>query len=148
MTYERVIALLDKDVLNEIFVTFCKRAKNIKKGETFKDIFSFDGKVDRGSSRKESMYKEEIKPLNVLNVYSDRLGITVEQEKIEEKTNEIPMIPILVNKLDLKRSNLYMGCLKYTTRKCKSSKRKRWRLCSSIKRKPGNFFRECEKLFK
>ncbi len=48
------------------------------------------------------MYSEEIKPLNVLNVYSDSLGISVAQEMIQDKTNEIPMIPIIIEKLDLK----------------------------------------------
>ena len=56
------------------------------------------------------MYKEEVKPLNVLNVYSDKLGISIEQEVVEDKTNEIPMVPILVERLDLKRGHLYMGC--------------------------------------
>jgi len=101
LTYERVIAVLDKDVLNEIFVEFCKRVKHKKRTQTFKDIFSFDGKVDRGSSRQKTMYSEAIKPLNVLNVYSDTLGISVAQEIIEDKTNEIPMIPIIIEKLDL-----------------------------------------------
>ena len=102
LTYERVIAMLDKAVLNEIFVEFCKRAKKVKGKQTFKDIFSFDGKVDRGSSRQKTMYSEEIKPLNVLNVYSDSLGISIDQEIIEDKTNEIPMIPVIIERLDLK----------------------------------------------
>ena len=102
LTYERVIAVLDKAVLNEIFVEFCKRAKKVKGRQTFKDIFSFDGKVDRGSARKKSMYSEEIKPLNVLNVYADTLGISIDQEIIEDKTNEIPMIPIIIERLDLR----------------------------------------------
>ncbi len=46
LTYERVIAMLDKEVLNEIFVEFCKRVQRKNKAQTFKDIFSFDGKVD------------------------------------------------------------------------------------------------------
>lgn len=102
LTYERVIGIVDKRVLNEIFVEFCKRAKEVKGKQKFKDIFSFDGKVDRGSARRKTMYSEEIKPLNVLNVYSDRLGMSIEQEMIADKTNEIPMIPEIIKRLDLK----------------------------------------------
>ena len=48
----------------------------------FKDILSFDGKVDK---RNKGYITEETKPLNVLNVYSDKLEMCIEQEMIEEK---------------------------------------------------------------
>ena len=70
--------------------------------KTFKDIFSFDGKVDQGSARKKANITEEVKPLNVLNVYSDKLNMCIEQELIEEKTNEITGIPEIIKRLDLK----------------------------------------------
>ena len=35
------------------------------------DIYHFDGKVERGSSRKTDKNGDKIKPLNVLNVYSE-----------------------------------------------------------------------------
>ena len=55
----------------------------------FKDILSFDGKVDKGSARKKGYIVEETKPLNVLNVYSDKLQMCIEQEMIEEKIWEV-----------------------------------------------------------
>ena len=70
--------------------------------KTFKDIFSFDGKVGQGSARKKANITEEVKPLNVLNVYSDKLNMCIEQELIEEKTNEITGIPEIIKRLDLK----------------------------------------------
>lgn len=57
-------------------------------------MYHFDGKVERGSARKNG----EIKPLNVLNVFSSRYGICIEQEMIEEKTNEITAIPKVIEK--------------------------------------------------
>ena len=68
----------------------------------FKDILSFDGKVDTGSSRKKGYIVGETKPLNVLNVYSDKLQMCIEQEMIEEKTNEITAIPEVIKRLNLK----------------------------------------------
>ena len=51
----------------------------------FKDVLSFDGKVDKGSARKKGYIVEETKPLNVLNVYSDKLQMRIDQEMIEKK---------------------------------------------------------------
>lgn len=45
------------------------------------------------------MYREEIKSLNVLNLYTDTLWISTEQEIVGDKTNEIPMIPELIARL-------------------------------------------------
>lgn len=49
----------------------------------FKYILSFDGKVDKRSARKKGYIIEETKPLNVLNVYSDKLQMYIEQEMID-----------------------------------------------------------------
>ncbi len=100
-TYERVIGIIDSQELNKIFVDFIKEIQFME-DKTFKDIFSFDGKVDQGSARKKANITEEVKPLNVLNVYSDKLNMCIEQELIEEKTNEITGIPEIIKRLDLK----------------------------------------------
>ncbi len=76
-TYERVISLIDCQELNKIFVDFVKSIQFMD-NKFFKDILSFDGKVDKGSARKKGYIVEETKPLNVLNVYSDKLQMCIE----------------------------------------------------------------------
>ena len=49
-TYERVISLIDCQELNKIFVEFVKDIQFME-DKFFKDILSFDGKVDKGSAR-------------------------------------------------------------------------------------------------
>ena len=98
--YERVISILDSNELNKIFVEFIKDIQFME-DKYFKDILSFDGKVDKGSARNKGYIAEETKPLNVLNVYSDKLQMCIEQEMIEEKTNEITAIPEVIKRLDL-----------------------------------------------
>lgn len=66
------------------------------------DIYHFDGKVEKGSSRKTNQKNEKIKALNVLNVFSEATGICIDQEMIEEKTNEITAIPDVIKRLNLK----------------------------------------------
>lgn len=97
-TYERVISILDSSTLNSIFVEFVESIK-YSYSKNFKDIFSFDGKVDRGSARKGT---DIIAPLNSLNVFSDRLSMCIDQEMIEAKTNEITAIPKIIERLNLK----------------------------------------------
>ena len=98
-TYERVIAIVDSNELNKIFNNFVSDI-NVPYNHNYKDILSIDGKVDTGSKRKET-FGDKVSPLNVLNVYSDRLQMSIEQEMIDSKTNEITAIPIVLDKLDL-----------------------------------------------
>ena len=53
-TYERVISLIDCQELNKIFVDFVKSIQFMD-NKFFKDILSFDGKVDTGISRKKDI---------------------------------------------------------------------------------------------
>lgn len=57
-TYERVISLIDCQELNKIFVDFVKSIQFMD-NKFFKDILSFDGKVDTGSSRKKGYIVKE-----------------------------------------------------------------------------------------
>lgn len=65
-----------------------------------KSITSVDGKVSRGSARKESV-DGEVKALQTLNVYSGDYGICLGQKFIEEKTNEIPAAQEILRLMDL-----------------------------------------------
>ena len=59
-----------------------------------------DGKVTKGSSRNKEN-TEEIKALNTMSIYSHNYGVSLVQDYIEDKSNEIPMGPELIKKLDL-----------------------------------------------
>lgn len=100
-TYERVIGMIDSKELNSIFVEFCQKIQSPKAKE-FKEILSFDGKVEKGSARQKGLFYKECKPLNVLNVYSDKLEMCIDQEIIENKTNEIPTVKTIIERLNLK----------------------------------------------
>lgn len=62
------------------------------------DCLAVDGKVLRGSGRSDG------KPLQLLSAVSHRLRLTVAQEPIEEKSNEIPALQPLLKKLPLVKS--------------------------------------------
>lgn len=100
-TYERVISIIDSSELNNICVEFMFRMVQIPINPQY-DFYHFDGKVDKSSGRKTNSKNEVVKNLNVLNVYSDLLSMCIDQEMIEEKTNEITAIPDVINRLNIK----------------------------------------------
>ena len=67
-----------------------------------KDIISCDGKVSKSSKREETEGRKGSQALNTLNAYSNKLGCCLDQEFIGEKTNEIPAMPVLLNRLVLR----------------------------------------------
>lgn len=145
-TYERVISIIDSKELNKIFVDFIKSIKG-KDDKYFKDILSFDGKVDKGSSRKKGFVIEDTKPLNVLNVYSDNLQMCIEQEMIEEKTNEITAIPEVIKRLDLKNVICTWDALNTQKANVKAVISKGGDYCVALKSNQGNFYKDVQDYF-
>ena len=96
-TYERIMAIIDSHKLNNICVEFMFRLIKLPLNSQY-DFYHFDGKVDKSSGRKTNAKNEIIKNLNVLNVYSELLSMCIDQEMIEEKTNEITTIPDVIKR--------------------------------------------------
>ena len=145
-TYERVISLIDSQELNKIFVDFIKDIQFMD-DIYFKDILSFDGKVDKGSTRKKGYIVEETKPLNVLNVYSDKLQMCIDQEMIEEKTNEITAIPDVIKRLDLTNVICTWDALNTQKDNVKAVISKGGDYCVALKANQGNFYKDVQDYF-
>ena len=145
-TYERVISLIDSQELNKIFVDFIKDIQFMD-DIYFKDILSFDGKVDKGSLRKKGYIVEETKPLNVLNVYSDKLQMCIDQEMIEEKTNEITAIPEVIKRLDLTNVICTWDALNTQKDNVKAVISKGGDYCVALKANQGNFYKDVQDYF-
>ena len=65
-----------------------------------RDLLDIDGRTSNGSSRKITDYNpEKVKPLNVLSAYSNQYGICLASEMIDDKTNEIPTIPDILDRV-------------------------------------------------
>ena len=145
-TYERVISMLDSNELNKIFVEFIKDIQFME-DIFFKDILSFDGKVDRGSARNKGYIVEETKPLNVLNVYSDKLQMCIDQEIIEEKTSEISAIPKIIERLDLSNVICTWDALNTQKENIKAVVSKGGDYCVALKANQGNFYKDVQDYF-
>ena len=113
VTYERVFSLVDskelESILNQFVIDITLNSSNNS------DIINIDGRVDCGSSRKSTNYQEKNSPLNVLNAYSNKYGICLASEMIEDKTNEITTIPIILERLNIKDTIIKWKYRKITT---------------------------------
>ena len=100
-TMQRVISLLNPETLYSSCIKFLiEKIDELTSKESTKDVLSMDGKVSKGSSRSKET-TEEIKAINTMSIYSHNYGVSLVQDYIEDKSNEIPMGPELIKKLNL-----------------------------------------------
>ena len=102
-TIQRVISILDSKILYENCLKYFIEIvdKYVPKEDNEVDIYSIDGKTTNSSSR-SCLTTIKISPLNTMSVYSHNYGVSIIQDYIKEKDNEIPMGPKLLEQLDLK----------------------------------------------
>ena len=87
--YQVIMGVLE-NIIDDIYCT-------VSGEKAERDILSMDGKESRGSRR-----SRDGNALHTLNLYSADYGICIGQEFIEEKSNEIPAGPKLLERMDIK----------------------------------------------
>ena len=100
-TIQRVISIINPNTLYADTINYLISKIDKITDTTERDILSMDGKTSNGSKRNNGINKEE-KAVNTMSVYSTNYGISLIQDYIDEKSNEIPMGPKLLEKLNLK----------------------------------------------
>lgn len=140
-TYERVISIIDENELNNLCVEFMYRLIEIPINPQY-DFYHFDGKVEKGSGRKTDKKNNEIKNLNVLNVYSDLLSMCIDQEMIEEKTNEITAIPEIIKRLNIKGVICTWDALNTQKNTVEAVIRGKGDYVGALKGNQGNFYQD------
>lgn len=95
-TIQRVISILNPQTLYTDTINYLINIASSNE----RDILSMDGKTSNGSKRNNGINKEE-SVVNTMSVYSTNYGISLIQDYIDEKSNEIPMGPKLLEKLNL-----------------------------------------------
>ena len=98
-SYERIMSLVDTNELNNILIDFYKTITFEFNPEV--NTLNIDGRVNNGSKRNSTMMNAEIKPLNCLNVYSNKYGYCIDTIQIDDKTNEIPTVETLIKGTNL-----------------------------------------------
>lgn len=103
-TIQRVISILNSNTLYSDTINYLIDKINQITTSKNKDILSMDGKTSNDSIRSTGINKDE-DIVNTMSVYSNNYGISLIQDYITEKSNEIPMGPKLLEKLKLE------GCI-------------------------------------
>ena len=144
-TYERVFSLVDSKELESILNQFMMDITlNSSKNS---DIINIDGRVSCGSSRRSTNYQEKTSPLNVLNAYSNNYGICLASEMIEDKTNEITTIPIILDRLNIKDTIITWDALNTQKKNVEMVRNKKGDYVVPVKKNHPNFNADLELYF-
>lgn len=98
-TIKRVIAILDPNVLNLIFYKWLAEIVTVKRKKTMNEldrIIAFDGKTICGSNDIHN------RALHILTAFDTDNELVLGQLPVDVKTNEITVMPDLIDLLDLK----------------------------------------------
>ncbi len=144
-SYERIMSLIDSDELNNILISFFTTIVKDMNPEV--ELLNFDGRVNNGSKRNATMLNDKIKPLNCLNVYSNKYGYCIETVPIDEKTNEIPTIENLIKGMDLHGVIATWDALNTQTSNVKAVLKAGGDYIIPIKGNQGNFYKDLELYF-
>lgn len=144
-TIERVMSMIDSKELENILVDFFKKMTLNQKNDV--DIINIDGRVDRGSARKSTNYNDKVSPLNVLNAYSNNHGLCLASEIIEDKTNEIPTIPVILDRLNIKGTIVTWDALNTQKANVESVINKKGDYVVPVKKNHPNFNADLELYF-
>lgn len=149
ITYERVIAVIDKDQLQSICLYFLSEIITLKKKKK-REIINIDGKQDKSSSYhklNEDGTIEEIKNLNVLNAYSNNFNMCLYSMPIEDKTNEITAFPEIIKKLNIRNTIITVDALNTQKENCKIVIKKRGDYVFALKKNQGTFYEDVKLYF-
>jgi len=106
-TINRVLGFLDHQQLIKGFINWITKIK----GLVTENVVAIDGKTMKGSHAKG----KGVKALHVLSAYSCANGLSLGQLKVDGKTNEITVIPVLIKQLAIEGAIVTidaMGCQK------------------------------------
>lgn len=135
-TFIRIFALIKPEVFEKCFLNWIQSIKEVWQGETI----AIDGKA----LRKSFDTKNGLGMLYLVNVYAVQSGLVLLQKEVDKKTNEITVIPDLLNALMLEGTVVTtdaMGCQKNIAREIRNQKAN---YVLALKANQGGFHRDVE----
>lgn len=150
-TFRRILSLIPNEAMNTLLVSVIQSLyKTLKKVIKFEQVglklISVDGKEERGTGRKANT-SEEIKNLQILNVYDQETGTCIFSDPIREKTNEIPHAQELLKLLNLKDSVVTFDALHTQKETIRIIKGQNGDYVGGLKGNQCNLFQYCLDLF-
>lgn len=146
-TIQRVIAIINPSALYTSTVKYLiNLIDNLATTQHEKDVKSMDGKTINGSSRSE-LTTDKVLPTNVMSIYSHDYGMSIIQDFIEEKSNEIPMGPELIKQLNLSDSIITADALNTQKETVKAIIKAKGEYVLALKANQGTMYQEISDYF-
>ena len=109
-TFQRIFAIIKPDQLEKCFVNWARSISDIPVDE----IVSVDGKTICGSR------DDNYSVIHMVSAWANKTGIVLGQQRVDEKSNEIPAVPQLLDLIDVQNCTITsdaMSCQKKTVQK-------------------------------
>lgn len=146
-TIQRVIAIVSPSALYTSTVKYLMNLiDNLAKSNKSKDVKSMDGKTINGSARSE-LTTDKISPVNVMSIYSHDYGMSIIQDFIKEKSNEIPTGPELIRQLNLSDSIITADALNTQKETAKAIIKANGEYVLALKANQGTMYKEVSDYF-
>ena len=146
-TIQRVVSIINPSTLYTSTVKYLMNLiDNLAKKSNNKDVKSMDGKTINGSSRSE-LTTNKILPTNVMSIYSHDYGMSIIQDFIGEKSNEIPMGPKLIKQLNLSSSIITADALNTQKETVKAIAKAKGDYVLALKANQGTMYQEVSEYF-
>lgn len=146
-TIQRVIAIIEPSVLYTSIVKYLMNLiDNLSKPNNEKDVKSMDGKTINGSSRSE-LTTDKVTPANVMSIYSHDYGMSIIQDFIKEKSNEIPTGPELIKQLNLSDSIITADALNTQKETVNAIVKSKGDYVLALKANQGTMYQEVSEYF-
>lgn len=109
-TFQRIFAIIKPEQLEKCFVNWAKSVNDLSKNE----IISIDGKTICESR------DDNYSVIHMISEWANKTGIVLGQMRVDEKSNEIPAVPQLLDFIDVQNCTITsdaMSCQKKTVQK-------------------------------
>lgn len=147
-TIQRVIAIIESASLYTSTVKYLMNLiDNLSKPNNEKDVKSMDGKTINGSSRSE-LTTDKVIPTNVMSIYSHDYGMSIIQDFIKEKSNEIPTGPELIKQLNLSDSIITADALNTQKETVNAIVQSKGDYVLALKANQGTMYQEVSEYFR
>lgn len=114
-TFQRIFAIIKPEQLEKCFINWAKSVNDIPENE----IVSVDGKTICGSR------DDDYSVIHMVSAWANKTGIVLGQKRVDEKSNEIPAVPQLLDLIDVQNCTITsdaMSCQKKTVQEiCKKN---------------------------
>lgn len=137
-TFSRVLSMVDGKAVGEVILQ-AMRDKIVSRGS----VIAVDGKAIRSTGEKDKPHSA----LQIISAYLTENGVTLGQESIHEKTNEIPIFQQMLDYLDVQGKVITADAMHCQRETCRKIIEKKGDYVLGLKNNQPNFYSDVSLYF-